>query len=183
MKVAAVRPGHIFGPHSHLLHNRISDCQQHGPITVKGDALISASYVDNVAFALIQVAEGLEDAERTGVDGEVFNYVDAHVAVSTFDLESLLGYKTEDIRRIPQAVALCVAVVSEFGHFVSRRVLGRGQEGLSYGLTLLGLNFVNHDHTMSGQKFQSVFGKQPPYTFQDGIDRTRQWVQTVVAGL
>ena len=175
LKVAVLRPGYVFGPHSGIIRSRMRECQPHGPIAVGNPrSLLSAVYVENVALAHVQVAEGMESGQ-VGVDGEAFNCVDGHVPITTFDLD-LLGFKTEEIKFLSHALSVCIATVSEYSQFIRHKLIGHERNGQTSTLTFVALHFLNNVITLNGDKFDSIFGRQGMCTIDEGIKRTRKWV-------
>merc|ERR1712157_571288 len=81
---------------------------------------------------------------------------------------------------VPQAVVWIVAAVCEYGQYIVRTVSGRELTESVSVPSFLAMQMLDSDVTMNGDKFDAVFGPQRLYTFAEGVEKTSEWLQTLI---
>ena len=85
-----------------------------------------------------------------------------------------------DLLFIPQSIGMCLAIIFEYGQYIGRRLFHR-EWTKPMSASFLWLTMVRHDHTMNDDKFRAIFPEPPPFTMEEGIEKTKEWVRTLDA--
>jgi 2-alkyl-3-oxoalkanoate reductase len=164
--VTVVRFGDAYGPHSQPWTVRPVELLRRGLLVLPsgGHGILSPTYVDDA------VAGGLAAAGNDAAVGEVFHITGGQsVAVREFfgQYASMLG---RDLRSVPAAALSVLASPVE----VVSRSFGRAPP-----VSPRALEYVTRKGTFSIAKAAEVLGWSPQVSLDDGMARTRVWLEEV----
>lgn len=162
LQASVVRPGFIYGERDRTVLPKMLVNMRRGILRYfgSGDQALNCVYVKNLVSAIFLAGEKLEAI------GEVFNITDGeHVSKKDFigTTARLAGLK-EPTRHIPLKLAWILALVVER----IARLRGRKTPPIinKARFKFLGLNL-----DFSIEKARRVLGYEPPYTWQNGLQR------------
>eukprot|EP01084_Bolivina_argentea_P131447 232015_1 len=180
LQTCAIRLGAIFGVGSPLLYKVVNNVRIRNGAVAIGNGLMSTSYVENAAFAHIQLAETLmNENQRNDVNREVFHYKDFDVPYMTFQYSDLLGFKQNEIKYIPNQIGLLLAYLTEFKQYFYHKILKKLINDPVAGLTILGTKMTTSTHTINCDKFNTMVGYKPPISKEQAIKKTKEWVDSI----
>jgi nucleoside-diphosphate-sugar epimerase len=164
--VTIVRPGDLYGPHSVPWTIRPVELMKSGLFTLVdgGKGVLSPTYVDDL------VEGALVAATHPDAVGEVFHITGGQGVPA----KEFFGHYAEmlgiGLRSVPRLAALAVAMPAQ----IIARSLGR-----NVPVSPRAIEYVVHPGTYSVEKAQRVLGWQPTVDLDEGMARTRVWLQEV----
>ena len=174
IKLSAIRLGAIFGINSELLLKGLEAAIEKGPTSIGNDHVkMSGCYVENAAFAHIQIAEALHNDD---VDGQVFHYKDLDTSWETLMLRDLYGYNDKEIKKISNNVIYYIAMIMDYKQYIYHKVFNKLTGHPAIGLNILGVTMLGSDHTINTDKFNKIIGYNPPYSVEEAIKKTNSWL-------
>ena len=164
--VTVVRPGDIYGPHSVPWTVRPVELMKSGVFVLidGGKGILSPVYVDDV------VDGALAAAEHPDAVGEVFHLAGGVGVPAREFFRHYADWLGIGLRSLPRAAAGAIAAPMEL---VSRG-LGRKPP-----VTARAFEYVTHPGTYSIDKARRVLGWTPRVGLEDGMARTRDWLEEV----
>ena len=176
LNVSAIRLGAVYGVDSPILEQSLKNGQPY----IIGEGMMSLSYVENAAFAHIQIAEAISDNSDNGVDGQVFHYKDADETYGEFVHGKLIGHRLTDIKRIPYSIAIIMATISDWKQYIDHKWFNKlnKKNGMDR-LTILAAKMSQGYHTINTDKFNKTIGYNPPYTIEQSIEKTKNWINDI----
>jgi nucleoside-diphosphate-sugar epimerase len=164
LEVTVIRPGDVFGPGSKPWVVRPVELLEQGLFMLPdgGQGMLDPTYVDNLLDAVFLALE--KDAT-----GTAFNVTDGR-SMRTIDFFShhagWLG--KERIRTLPAWLMKRLFKATELGF----RVVGKEPPA-----TPDAIHFLNRNGGYSNQKARQVLGFEPRVSFEEGMRRTREWLE------
>ncbi|MGC1275419.1 MAG: NAD-dependent epimerase/dehydratase family protein [Planctomycetaceae bacterium] len=169
LPAVVLRPGFIYGPRDRTVLPRILGRLKDGSFKFlgSGEQLLNNTYVGNVVEAVLLAIR------RDDVVGEVFNITDGKL-VTKRQFAGAIARRAglpEPTKKVPLPVAKTAAKVLEAVY----RVLGKREAPLPSMATVkfLGLNL---DYSID--KARDRLGYDPPTSFDEGMDRTFDWLKS-----
>lgn len=168
LPAVVLRPGFIYGPRDRTVLPRILDKIREGKFKFlgSGDQLLNNTYVGNVVEAVLLAIR------RDDVIGEAFNVTDGRLVTKRQFIDGVTRRAglPEQRKSAPLPVAKTAAKVLEAVY----RALGKQEAPVPSMATVkfLGLNL---DYSID--KARDRLGYDPPFTFDDGMDRTFEWLK------
>eukprot|EP01084_Bolivina_argentea_P131448 232016_1 len=179
LQTCAIRLGAIFGVDSPILRKVINGMKQNRAVII-GNELMSTTYVENAAFAHIQLAESLTNENNKNiVNGEVFHYKDFDVRYMQFQYTDLFGCKQNEIKYIPNRIALFLAYLTEFKQYFYHKVFNKLINDPITSLTILAVKMAISTHTINCDKFNTIIGYKPPVSKEQAVNKTKEWIDTL----
>ncbi len=166
LPLTIVRPGDVYGPHSAQWTVRAVTLIRKGLFVLVdgGTGIMSPVFVDDLVDGAL--AAGTAEAGR----GEIF-HVTGGVGVPAADFfgryAEMLG---RSLRSVPRYAARSLTAGAE-------RVMR--PLGVAPPLTARALEYVTHPGTYSIAKARDVLGWEPSVSLDEGMARTRAWLQDV----
>lgn len=164
-----LRPGFIYGPRDRTVLPRILGKLRDGSFKFlgSGEQLLNNTYVGNVTEAVLPAIR------RDDVIGEPFNVTDPRLVTKRQFVTAItrrVGLP-EPTKSVPLPVAKAAARVLEAAY----RALGKKEAPVPSMATVkfLGLNL---DYSID--KARNRLGYDPPTTFDEGMDRTFEWLKS-----
>ncbi len=162
LPVAIVRPGFIYGERDRTVLPKLIKSLSRGPFAYfgSGQQLLNCIYVKNLVEGIFLAAES------SGATGEVFNLTDGQPVTKMQFVGSvarLAGLK-EPKRHIPRGLARLLANV------VETVAKARGAQNPPL-INKARFKFLGLHLDFSIDKAHRVLGYQPPFTFEEGIER------------
>ncbi len=166
--LTVVRPGFIYGPHDRTVVPNLLSKIQSGAFKYlgSGQQALNCIFVGNLVHG-IRLALEMPQAV-----GEVFNLTDGESVSKRRFVETLcekLKIKAPSHLGVPMPVARVMASVGE-GLY---RFLGARNPPI---LTKAKLKFLGLNLDFSIEKAKRVLGFQPPFSFNQGMDQTVDWI-------
>lgn len=168
LPAVVLRPGFIYGPRDRTVLPRILARMKDGSFKFlgSGEQLLNNTYVGNVVEAVLLAIR------RDDVVGDVFNITDGKL-VTKRQFAGGVARRAglpEPTKKVPLPVAKTAAKVLEAVY----RTLGKQEAPLPSMATVkfLGLNL---DYSID--KARSTLGYDPPTSFDEGMDRTFDWLK------
>jgi 2-alkyl-3-oxoalkanoate reductase len=168
LPAVVLRPGFIYGPRDRTVLPRILNRLRDGSFKFlgSGEQLLNNTYVGNVVEAVLLAIR------RDDVIGEVFNITDGKL-VTKRQFAGAIARRAglpEPTKAVPLPVAKAAAKVLEAVY----RALAKKEAPLPSMATVkfLGLNL---DYSID--KARNRLGYGPPTTFDEGMDRTFEWLK------
>lgn len=169
LPAVVLRPGFIYGPRDRTVLPRILGKLRDGSFKFlgSGEQLLNNTYIDNVVEAVLLAVR------RNDAVGEPFNITDGRL-VSKRDFINGIARRAglpEPTKSAPLPIARVAAKVLEAAY----RALGKTEAPVPSMATVkfLGLNL---DYSID--KARDRLGYDPPTTFDDGMDRTFDWLKS-----
>lgn len=169
LPAVVLRPGFIYGPRDRTVLPRILGRLKDGSFKFlgSGDQLLNNTYVGNVVEAVLLAIR------RDDVVGEVFNITDGKL-ITKRQFAGAIARRAglpEPTKKVPVPVAKTAAKVLEAVY----RMLGKQEAPLPSMATVkfLGLNL---DYSID--KARDRLGYDPSTSFDDGMDRTFDWLKS-----
>ena len=162
LPVAIVRPGFIYGERDRTVLPKLIKSLSRGPFAYfgSGEQLLNCIYVKNLVEGIFLAAE------NPAAVGEVFNLTDGQPVTKMQFVGSVarLAGKKEPRRHIPRGVARVLANV------VETVAKARGAQNPPL-INKARFKFLGLHLDFSIDKARRVLGYQPPFTFEEGIER------------
>jgi len=169
LPAVALRPGFIYGPRDRTVLPRILTKIREGKFKFlgSGEQLLNNTYVGNVVEAVLLAIR------RDDVLGEPFNITDPRLVTKRQFIDAITGRAglPEQTKSAPLPVARAAAKVLEALY----RTLGKSEAPVPSMATVkfLGLNL---DYSID--KARNRLGYDPPIGFDEGMDRTFEWLRS-----
>lgn len=169
LPAVALRPGFIYGPRDRTVLPRILTKIREGKFKFlgSGEQLLNNTYVGNVVEAVLLAIR------RDDVLGEAFNITDPRLVTKRQFINAITRHAglPEQTKSVPLPVARTAAKVLEALY----RALGKKEAPVPSMATVkfLGLNL-----DFSIDKARNRLGYAPPFTFDEGMDRTFDWLKS-----
>lgn len=164
--VTIVRPGDIYGPHSVPWTVRPVELMKSGMFVLVdgGKGVLSPVYVDDV------VAGGIAAAEHPDAVGEVFHLAGARGVPTKEFFGHYAAWLGVGLRSLPRSAATALVAPLE--------LIARGL-GRTSPVSPRAFEYVTHPGAYSIEKARRVLGWQPQVDLEDGMARTREWLEEV----
>eukprot|EP01084_Bolivina_argentea_P110913 197992_1 len=181
IKTCAIRIPHMYGEEDELFVEIANMIKKTGPISL-GNGEMSICYVGNAAFAHIQIAEALITNNNNEIDGEVFHYKDFDDEVGRFIAIELLGYSHDQIKYVPLFISMPIGILTDLKQYIYHKWFNKLIGHRAVNITKDVVNSHQCDQTMNTDKHAKVIGYKPPYSMEESVQITRNWVNYIING-
>ena len=163
-----LRPGFIYGPRDRTVLPRILDRLRDGSFKFlgSGEQLLNNTYVGNVVEA-VRLA-----IERDDIVGEIFNITDGRLVTKRQFAQAIT--KRAGLPEPKKSVPLPIAKVAARGLESLYRVLGKKEAPLP---SMAMVKFMGFNLDYSIDKARGQLGYNPPISFEEGMDKTFEWLR------
>lgn len=158
-RLTIIRPGDVFGPGSRpwvvrpaaMLHRGLFALPQSGLGTM------NAVYIENLVDVMLLAAE------RPAMRPHVFNVIDTHIKWHEYFTHIAAAIDSRRAFKVPGSLL-------KIGVGFADRV------GLNIGASSSAVDFISREHPVSYERTRSALGYQPSLSFDEAIERTKQWL-------